>query len=108
VGRQGQARLLEVPGADLAHKVTYRLHTKDDYAGKDVLIVGGGNSAIEAALMLKDTNRVTLAYRGDNFYRAKEENRLQLEAAEASGAIKILYKSQVKAIREHEADVDVD
>ena len=38
-----------------------------------MLVVGGGNSAIEAALILKDHNRVTLSYRGDNFYRAKEE-----------------------------------
>ena len=45
------------------------------------LVVGGGNSAIEAALMLRGANRVTLSYRGDNFYRAKEENRRLIEEA---------------------------
>lgn len=108
VGRQGQPRLLEVPGAELSHKVTYRLHTAEDYHDKDVLIVGGGNSAIEAALMLAEHNRVTLSYRGDEFYRAKEDNREALKAAEAAGTIRILYKSTVTEIREHEVDVDAD
>ncbi|MCF6287359.1 MAG: NAD(P)-binding domain-containing protein, partial [Candidatus Hydrogenedentes bacterium] len=108
VGRQGQPRLLEAPGADLAHKVTYRLHTAEDYHDKDVLIVGGGNSAIEAALMLADHNRVTLSYRGDNFYRAKEDNRTLLEEAERAGRLCILYKSNVKAIHEGVVDIEVD
>ncbi len=108
VGRQGQPRLLDVPGADRAHKVTYRLHTPDDYRDKDVLIVGGGNSAIEAALMLMDHNRVTLAYRGEDFFRAKEDNRRQLEDAEQGGKLIVLRKSKVKAIRETDLDIDVD
>ena len=108
VGRQGQPRLLEAPGAELSHKVTYRLHTAEDYKGKHVLIVGGGNSAIEAALMLAPHNRVTLAYRGDTFFRAKEENRVQLEAAEQGGRLAIYYKSEVAAIREGEVDLVVD
>lgn len=55
VGRQGQPRLLDVPGADKSDKVTYRLHTAEDYQNKDILIVGGGNSAIEAALSCSRT-----------------------------------------------------
>ena len=108
VGRQGQPRLLDVPGAEMSHKVTYRLHTAEDYHDKDVLVVGGGNSAIEAALMLAPHNRVTLSYRGDNFYRAKEDNRRALEAAEAAGQLKILYQSNVTEIRESEVVLDVD
>ena len=108
VGRQGQPRLLEAPGADLSHKVTYRLHTAEDYRDKDVLIVGGGNSAIEAALMLAPHNRVTLSYRGDNLYRAKEDNRIALEAAARESQLTILYQSQVKEIGETEVTLDVD
>lgn len=107
VGRQGQPRLLDVPGADKAHKVTYRLHTAEDYHDKNILVVGGGNSAIEAALMLADHNRVTLSYRGDTFYRAKAENRAALEAAEADGRITILRKSKVSEIREHDVLVSI-
>jgi len=108
LGRQGQPRPLDVPGADLAEKVTYRLHTAEDYRDKDVLIVGGGNSAIEAALMLAPHNRVTLAYRGDNFFRAKEDNRAALEAAEGSGQLAVLRKCAVREIREGDVLLDVD
>jgi NosR/NirI family transcriptional regulator, nitrous oxide reductase regulator len=108
VGRQGQPRLLECPGADSAHKVTYRLHTAEDYHDKDLVVVGGGNSAIEAALMLAEHNRVTISYRGDNFFRAKEDNRALLEEAEAAGKLTIQYKSNLRAIRDDEVDIETD
>ena len=107
VGRQGQPRLLNVPGSDMAHKVTYRFHTVEDYKDKNVLVVGGGNSAIEAALMLKDANNVTLSYRGDNFYRAKEENRELIDAAIEAGKLQVLFDSNVTEVREDEVDIDV-
>ncbi len=108
IGRQGQPRLLECPGADNSRKVTYRLHTPDDYQNKDILIVGGGNSAIEAALMLMDHNQVTLSYRGDNLYRAKEENRARIEQAQREGRVSILYNSNVKEIRDDTVGISVD
>jgi len=107
VGRQGQPRLLDCPGADRAEKVTYRLHTADDYQQKDVLVVGGGNSAIEAALMLSGHNRVTLSYRGDDFFRAKDENRRRLEQAEREGRLTILRGSHVEAIEPLEVRLNV-
>ena len=102
VGRQGQPRLLDVPGADNATKVTYRFHTVEDYQNKNVIVVGGGNSAIEAALMLRHTNNVTLSYRGDNFYRAKEENRELITRAMQNGELHVLFESNVKEIRDTE------
>lgn len=108
IGRQGQPRKLEIPGCDDCKKVTYRLHTKEDYNDEDVMVIGGGNSAIEAALMLKDHNRVTLAYRGEDFFRAKEENRRLLDEAIREGTIKALLKCNLKESRSGEVDVDVN
>lgn len=107
IGRQGQPRLLDCPGADDAHKVTYRLHSAEDYGNKRVLIVGGGNSAIEAALLLKDSNQVTLSYRGGTFFRAKEANQRLLTEAEQAGEIRVIRDSNVTAIRHDKVDLDV-
>ncbi len=107
IGRQGEARKLDVPGEDKAHKVVYRLHTPKDYADNDVLIVGGGNSAIEAALMLMDDNRVTLSYRRDEFFRLKQDNREAIEAAIAEDKLTVLFESNVQEIREDEVDLQV-
>ncbi len=108
VGRQGQPRLLEAPGSEKSTKVTYRFHTADDYHDKDVLVVGGGNSAIEAALMLCDHNRVTISYRREGFFRLKEDNRQQLDKAVAEDRIKVIFESNVKEIRDNEVDLAVN
>ena len=108
IGRQGQPRKLKIKGCDDCKKVTYRLHTKEDYQDEDVLVVGGGNSAIEAALMLKDHNRVTLSYRGEDFFRAKQENRQLLDEAISRGEIKAILKSNLATSRDHEVDLEVD
>ena len=108
IGRQGQPRKLDIQGCDDCSKVTYRLHTREDYNDEDVLIIGGGNSAIEAALMLKDHNRVTISYRGDDFFRAKEENRRLLDQAIANGEIKAILRSNITHSRPTEVDLDVD
>jgi len=108
IGRQGQPRKLKIDGCDDCKKVTYRLHTREDYNNEDVLVIGGGNSAIEAALMLKDHNRVTLSYRGDDFFRAKVENRRLLDEAIANGEITALMKSNIVRSRADEIDIEVD
>lgn len=107
VGRQGQPRMLECPGAGLAHKVAYRLHNPEDYRDKDILVVGGGNSAIEAALLLADHNRVTLSYRGADLFRAKDENRRLIDEAVAAGRVRIVYRSEVSEVREAEVSLVV-
>jgi len=107
IGRQGEPRTLECAGAEKEGRVAYQLRSPTDYLDRDVLVVGGGNSAIESALMLMEHNCVTLSYRGTDFFRVKEENRRQLEAAIQSGKLQVLTSSQVTAIREHDVELKV-
>src|SRR2546423_264495 len=75
LGRAGEPRKLGVKGEDLP-KVMYRLIEADHYINKRILVVGGGDSAVEAAMGLanQNGNQVTLSYRGDRFSRIKERN----------------------------------
>ncbi|HEU4724385.1 MAG TPA: FAD-dependent oxidoreductase [Candidatus Eisenbacteria bacterium] len=74
IGRSGDFRRLGVPGESL-DKVSNRLHDPADFAGKDVLVVGGGDSALETAVALGRAGaRVTIAHRGREFARPKPEN----------------------------------
>lgn len=74
IGRSGNFRKLGVPGEEL-DKVSNRLHDPKDYGGKDVLVVGGGDSAMEAAIALACCGaHVTLSYRKPEFSRPKPEN----------------------------------
>ncbi|MDE3198496.1 MAG: NAD(P)-binding domain-containing protein [Acidobacteriota bacterium] len=93
-GRGGNPRKLGVPGEELP-KVMYRLIEADHYTGKEVLVVGGGDSAVEAAmgLALQKGNRVTLSYRRAQFGRIKERNAQRLEAAIQNGSIDVLLRS---------------
>ena len=96
IGKRGTPRKLDVPGEDLA-KVAYRLIEADTYDNNDVAVVGGGDSAVEATLALAKAsrNRVTLIHRGKDFPRLRERNRTRLDAAEASGAIRILRGARI-------------
>lgn len=102
IGKRGVPRKLNVPGEELS-KVSYRLIEANDYENQDILVVGGGDSAIEAALALSKhcRNRVTLSYRGDNFDRARERNRAGLLQAENDGSLYIIRKSTVARILQH-------
>jgi len=99
IGKRGNPRKLGVPGEDLA-KVAYRLYDPEDHAGEKVLVVGGGDSAVEAALALAEVSEVTLSYRQDGFFRLKTKNREKIEAAAEAGRVTILFKSDVKRIEE--------
>jgi thioredoxin reductase len=107
LGKRGTARRLNVPGEDLA-KVTYRLIEADSYLGRNVLVVGGGDSAIEAALALSkaDRNRVTLSYRGGQFHRVRERNHKLLKEAETRGSLKVLLNSIVTEISAHRVQLE--
>lgn len=99
IGRRGTPRKLGVPGEDLP-KIVYRLIDPGQYRGQRVLVVGGGDSAIEAALAVaaEDGTSVTLSYRGEAFGRVKQKNRERIDEAERSGLLKVVLGSVVSRI----------
>lgn len=101
MGRRGTPRRLGVPGEDQA-KVVYDIAEMEDFKGRRVLVVGGGDSALESALGLanQEGTVVHLSYRGSNFERAKERNRAKLDAAVAAGRVHLLLESTVREVRE--------
>ncbi len=94
LGRTGTPRKLGVKGEELP-KVMYRLIEADHYVNKAILVVGGGDSAVEAALGLANQtgNQVTLSYRQERFGRIKERNARRIEDYKRSGKIKVLFNS---------------
>lgn len=94
LGRTGEPRKLGVKGEELP-KVMYRLIEADHYVNKKILVVGGGDSAVEAAMGLAHQvgNQVTLSYRQDRFGRIKERNAKRVEDSIKSGKIKVLFNS---------------
>lgn len=104
IGRRGTPRKLGVPGEEHP-KVIYRLIDPEQYQGCKVLVVGGGDSAIEAAVSISDEpdTQVTLSYRGEAFGRIKAKNRERLAEAEQSGKLSVKLNSQVTRIEERSA-----
>jgi thioredoxin reductase/ferredoxin len=98
IGRRGTPRKLGVPGEDLP-KVVYRLIDPEQYAGQEVLVVGGGDSALEAASSIAESGgAVVLSYRGAEFDRAKAGNRDRVRRVAEAGQLRILMSSNVKQI----------
>lgn len=99
IGRRGTPRRLDVPGEDLP-KVVYRLIDASEYRGKHILVVGGGDSALEAASSLaeEEETHVTLSYRSNAFARAKTKNRNRVERAVAEGRLEVQLSSTVVRI----------
>lgn len=99
IGRRGTPRKLGVPGEELS-KVVYRLIDPLQYAGQRVLIVGGGDSALEAAASIAESSdaRVSICHRGGAFVRARAKNRERIERAHRAGRLQIVYHCQVRQI----------
>ena len=100
IGRSGNFRKLGVPGEDL-DKVYNRLHDPKDYAGKQALVVGGGDSALETAIALTQGGAdVILSYRKPEFSRAKPDNQEKIDALKTArgGSDAAAIKSAAEAL----------
>jgi thioredoxin reductase (NADPH) len=108
IGRRGTPRKLGVPGEELP-KVVYRLLDPEQYRGRSVLVVGGGDSALEAAASIAELpeTKVALSYRGEAFDRAKAKNRERVVAATQSGRLHVLMSSKVQQIDDQSVVVDL-
>ncbi len=108
IGRMGTPRKLEVPGEDLP-KVTYLLLHPEQYAGKKVLVVGGGDSALEIAQMLaaEEGTEVSISYRSPAFGRAKQRNKDNIEKLIQDGRVNAIMSSTVVAIHPDRVEIDV-
>ncbi|NUQ82421.1 MAG: NAD(P)-binding domain-containing protein [Bacteroidetes bacterium] len=101
LGRRGSPRKLNVPGEEL-EKVAYTLIDAAAFSSSKILIVGGGDSAIEAAMALsfQKGNEITLSYRQDSFSRIKARNQERIDQYLKSGKIKVIWNSTVREIAE--------
>jgi thioredoxin reductase len=109
VGKGGSPRKLGVPGEDLP-KVMYRLIEADHYVNKKILVVGGGDSAIEAAMGLGHQvgNQVTLSYRKEAFSRIKERNAQRIQESIRKGKVKVIFNSNPVEFKKDSAVLDVN
>jgi NosR/NirI family transcriptional regulator, nitrous oxide reductase regulator len=106
-GQRGNPRKLKVPGED-QERVYHRVYSPRHYHGEKILVVGGGNSAAEAALTLSEQNQVTVSYRGEQFYRLFKDNDRRMKEALAAGRIRALFNSNVLEFGDREATLDTD
>lgn len=108
IGRRGTPRKLDIPGEELP-KVMYSLIDAEAYSGKNILVVGGGDSAIEAAMGLahQGGNRVALSYRKDVFSRLKERNDKRIREYMRKGQVQVMFNSQPSVIRDHTVVLEI-
>jgi len=99
IGRRGTPRKLGVPGEG-SPKVAYRLIESERIKDKKVIVVGGGDSAIESAMLLMEQNDVILSYRKDKFSRIKPKNREKINEAIESGKIHAAFNSNLVEIKD--------
>jgi len=101
IGRRGSPRKLNIPGESM-EKVAYRLIESEYIQNKNIVVVGGGDSAVESALLLADNNNVTLSYRKDVFQRIKPKNNERITEAISKGRMDVRFNSNLELIDEGE------
>ncbi len=99
IGRRGTPRKLNIPG-EMSEKVAYRLIEPELISGKKIVVVGGGDSAIETALLLAEENKVTISYRGDAFGRIKVGNNQKIKESMSLQKIDVRFNTNLLSIEE--------
>jgi thioredoxin reductase (NADPH) len=109
IGKSGNPRKLGVKGEELP-KVMYRLIETDHFINKQILVVGGGDSAVEAAMGLANQkgNKVTLSYRKEAFARIKERNAGRIQEYMRSGKVTVLFNSMPTEFRSDSAVLEIN
>ena len=109
IGRRGTPRKLGVPGED-SGKVVYRLIDPEQYRNSKVLVVGGGDSALEAAASIAEIpgTEVSLSYRSSAFSRARQKNRQRIANMQQNNTMNVLMKSNVREIYDGKVDIEQD
>ena len=109
LGKSGSPRKLGVKGEDLP-KVMYRLIEADHYVNKRILVVGGGDSAVEAAMGLGHQvgNQVILSYRKEAFSRIKERNAQRIQESIRKGKVKVIFSSNPVEFKNDSVVLDVN
>jgi thioredoxin reductase (NADPH) len=107
IGRRGTPRKLNVEGEEQP-KVVYRMIDPEQYKRQHVLVVGGGDSALEAATSIADQpgTMVTLSHRSESFSRAKLRNRELVAAAQKTGRLKVVFESRVNRIGREDVEIE--
>ncbi len=107
IGRRGSPRKLNIPGEN-SMKVAYRLLEPERISDKNIIVVGGGDSAIESALLLQENNNVKLLVRTDNFTRCKPKNREKVTKANDDKKLQIIFSSNLISINEEDCIIKVE
>ncbi len=109
LGRRGTPRKLGVPGEEKP-KVMYKLMDAESYNNEHLLVVGGGDSAIEAAIGLarQENNTVTISYRKHKFFRIKSKNEERVQVLINDGKIKPYFNSNIAKISEDTVIIETE
>lgn len=107
IGRRGSPRKLNIPG-EVSTKVAYRLLEPERISDKNIVVVGGGDSAIEAALLLMDTNKVNLLVRSESFTRCKPKNREKITEANENKSVHVIFNSSLTSISDDRVKIKIN